>query len=1385
MAGNQIKTYLDGTVVASATDSTYASGIRIGLRSEGSDEWDWIYARKYASAEPTIVSSGISSETSLMPVTSGGGNWYSSGGTWGYRQKVTINHNLVPNTDQTDFPVLIQTKDAGSPVFAKALASGNDILFTDSDGVTKRSHEIEKFDTTNKELDAWVKVPTLSHTTDTVLYMYFGNSGASDQQNKTDVWSNGYSGVWHLSDAAGPAKDSTTNNINASVVGTVTFGAFAKIGTGVSFNGSNGNYLDAGNSNNVNAPVSLSGWYNTSDAKNQGIIGKWSNIADGDSRQSYSLSTNGLKINDAFNATNGSDNGQTSTNTPGSGSWHYVVVTAANAASGQKIYIDGALDSQVTPSGTLLATTTDPLYLGAFALGWSAACVFHGTLNELRIQTAARSADWVATEYNNQNDPTLFATLQSQIAEPTVINSLAQNYMSLSGITQTLGSGSTGTIKYQISADNGSTWYWWNGSAWATTTAGYTESSDAATINTHLADNSFSSFGPSPKQFKFKAFFNSDGTQQPKLDTIGLTYLLDSAAPDNPTLATSKSQKTGGSDISSGDWHGYAAPYFTWNTPNDNANQGEQATGVNGYYIYFGTTATGDPGTTRGIATELGGTGVHYQTGTTFEIGVDTAALTSGQTYYLRIETKDNSNNTHHIAGSDHSLFTYKFENDAPAPPAFVTATPSSYTRTNQFTFSWPTVGAQAAQDTGGSLLAGNQYKVNNGSWSATTTDDHINLTDAATTGLNIFYLRAIDNAGNISVAPVQTNFYFNSSAPTAPTNLSVNPSTPSDANAFSFTWHQPLTYNGSVSGYYYSINVLPTITNTTFVTATSLPQGPYATQQGQNTLYLVAKDEAGNYDFDSCSNITGNPNIDGCAKVNFTANTSAPGFPTAVTSVDGSNRDLQQYKVFLTWNDPTNKGAGFDGYAVYRSTDGNSFSQIGTTSGTTYADTGLSSIPYSYYIKSKDNANQYSTASTTVVITPTGRYTHAPALSDGPAETHKAFSADITWETDRESSTIVKFSKNKDNLDQEASHATELTKKHDIDIKGLDPETQYFYQAVWIDSDGNQGKSDVMSLTTGLRPKISDVKVMEINLRSAIVAWTSTTISTSTINYGKTVAYGGTISDQSGSQTTTHAVSLANLEPGTDYHLQISGTDTDGNVLTSDDYSFSTLPLPLISNFTIQAVKDAASTTVKLDWTTNVETTTGADFSPKADGVTVSADDKFSTTHELTIAGLLDQTTYLINAKGTDHLGNIATSDQSSFTTPVDTRPPKITDLSIEAKSMSDLGAASKYQIIVSWRTDEPATSQVAYGEGTSSDSYASSTDEDKTISNAHVVVISNLDASKTYHVKAISKDRSGNIGQSDDNAVITDKAKSSALDLIIQAFQRAFSWLKIFNGN
>ncbi len=97
----------------------------------------------------------------------------------------------------------------------------------------------------------------------------------------------------------------------------------------------------------------------------------------------------------------------------------------------------------------------------------------------------------------------------------------------------------------------------------------------------------------------------------------------------------------------------------------------------------------------------------------------------------------------------------------------------------------------------------------------------------------------------------------------------------------------------------------------------------------------------------------------------------------------------------------------------------------------------------------------------------------------------------------------------------------------------------------------------------------------------------------------------------------------------------------------------------------------------------------------------------------------------YFVNQAGT--------SSPSNGTT--DTTLPSFQ--SVSPSSITETGAT------ISWKTDEPTTGQVEYGE---TDKYGSKTAEDTKLSTSHSVTLTGLDPGTTYYFKVISKDASGN---------------------------------------
>ena len=237
---------------------------------------------------------------------------------------------------------------------------------------------------------------------------------------------------------------------------------------------------------------------------------------------------------------------------------------------------------------------------------------------------------------------------------------------------------------------------------------------------------------------------------------------------------------------------------------------------------------------------------------------------------------------------------------------------------------------------------------------------------------------------------------------------------------------------------------------------------------------------------------------------------------------------------------------------------------------------------------------------------------------------------------------------------------------------------------------------------------------------------------------------------------------------------------DADNNTVSSDDYVFDTLPLPKISAVSFDTDFSQAQPQTFISWTSNVPTTSSVEYFPKSAG-NVSYEESqsdFITAHKVQLTKLSDDTSYSFYVSGTDKFGNKANSDEYLFATPFDSRPAQVSDVQVETSNVG-LDKQDKAQLIISWKTDEPATTQVEYGEGVSGTEYAFKTSLDQTLSTDHFVIISDLKPNQPYHLKALATDKGGNVSTSSDISSIPGDVPKSIISTILATFENVFGWL------
>ena len=103
------------------------------------------------------------------------------------------------------------------------------------------------------------------------------------------------------------------------------------------------------------------------------------------------------------------------------------------------------------------------------------------------------------------------------------------------------------------------------------------------------------------------------------------------------------------------------------------------------------------------------------------------------------------------------------------------------------------------------------------------------------------------------------------------------------------------------------------------------------------------------------------------------------------------------------------------------------------------------------------------------------------------------------------------------------------------------------------------------------------------------------------------------------------------------------------------------------------------------------------------------------------------------------------------------DTTPPVISN--VKVTNISSSGSAE-----ISWKTDEPATSQVSYGTSASYGTLQPS-QTDTTLATFHDVILNGLPPQTTFHYKAVSRDADGNERSSPDATFMTPVPAGSSV--------------------
>jgi len=353
-----------------------------------------------------------------------------SAADWANQVKLTIDRTKISST-LTNFPVLINLSassginDANlSAVFTELGSDANrkKISVTTADG-SECYVEVEKWDTAAKQAVLWVKVPSLSSSTDTVLYLNYdpnqadntarvGDPGSAAARN---VWDGDYKTVLHMGDY----QDSSAAGHHASAGSSsaAPVRSSGKIGDSQSFNGSD--YIQIPDHNDFSVSttgeLTVSFWLSPNVQNMTKASNGYVHFLGKGSEKSYEWAFRIYNANyrdrpqaiSTYHWNPSGDLGAGSrwdhSNIP-NGSWVYV--------TGRFGRVDGCSDISLIGNGRLADTDTyssynirptngsSPLKIGTRSNdSW-----LNGKIDEFRVSRVARSDAWISASFENEGD---------------------------------------------------------------------------------------------------------------------------------------------------------------------------------------------------------------------------------------------------------------------------------------------------------------------------------------------------------------------------------------------------------------------------------------------------------------------------------------------------------------------------------------------------------------------------------------------------------------------------------------------------------------------------------------------------------------------------------------------------------------------------------------------------------------------------------------------------------------------------------------------------------------------------------------------------------------------------------------------------------------------
>lgn len=277
------------------------------------------------------------------------------------------------------------------------------VLTTDSACVTISGYNwgIEFYDGVGGTIKGWVKIPSLTTGASVIPVVCVGNNAITTYQGGAlgAEYDASTQSVYHLPDGTTLSGKDFSSNANDGTVTSVTALAGQIDGAG-SFNGTSSVIIGSTLTLNT-ANATVSGWVKI--ASNPASSGQIAGFANGNvasvSDKTLFIDSSGkarFLVYDGANKT---------TSVPASGittgAWHYLAGTTNSTTA--IAYADGVSQGTIAAGASYTGYSQANLLMGGSVA--NGVVYLAASIDEVKFANTARTADWILTEYNNQNSP--------------------------------------------------------------------------------------------------------------------------------------------------------------------------------------------------------------------------------------------------------------------------------------------------------------------------------------------------------------------------------------------------------------------------------------------------------------------------------------------------------------------------------------------------------------------------------------------------------------------------------------------------------------------------------------------------------------------------------------------------------------------------------------------------------------------------------------------------------------------------------------------------------------------------------------------------------------------------------------------------------------------